>query len=396
MERATVLEKSPDFSLVLGGPLFQMFRRAHLSGPHMELLWRRIWTISLLAWLPLLVLSALGGQLVQGSSPLPFSRDIEAHVRFLIALPILIGAELIVHLRIRTAVSQFLERRIIAPGDHPKFQAAIQSAMRIRNSPVLELALLVLVYTVGHLFWRRQVALGTGSWYAVRREGGLDLTTAGLWYAFVSIPIFQFIWLRWYLRLFIWFRFLWQVSRLNLHLISTHPDRAGGIRFLGNSTYAFGPILFAQGALLAGLIASQVLYGGKSLLSFKMDAAGLIGFFVVFLLAPLIFFTPKLARTKREGLREYGLLATGYVDEFERKWVKSPGADDDELLGSGDIQSLADLGNSYTVVKEMQVLPFGLQDAVRLAVTTAVPLVPLGLTIFSLEELVLRLAKIVL
>src|SRR5664279_1124262 len=80
------------------------------------------------------------------------------------------------------------------------------------------------------------------------------------WYEIVSIPIFQFVLLRWYLRFFIWFQFLWQVSKLDLHLIPTHPDRAGGLAFLGKSSYAFSPILFAQGALLAGVIASRVLY----------------------------------------------------------------------------------------------------------------------------------------
>ena len=38
---ATTLEATPDFSLVLGGPLFQLFRRAHLSGDALELMHRR-------------------------------------------------------------------------------------------------------------------------------------------------------------------------------------------------------------------------------------------------------------------------------------------------------------------------------------------------------------------
>ena len=151
------------------------------------------------------------------------------------------------------------------------------------------------------------------------------LTPAGYWYAFVSIPIFQFILLRWYLRLLIWFRFLWQVSRLNLRLTSTHPDRAGGLAFLGKSAYAFAPILFAQGALLAGLIANRILYEGESLLSFKMEAASLVGFFVLFILGPLVMFTPQLSRAKRRGLGEYGLLASRYVQGFEEKWVTRGG-----------------------------------------------------------------------
>jgi len=243
--------------------------------------------------------------------------------------------------------------------------------------------------------WRSQIALGTSSWYAILEGADLHLTAPGYWYAFVSIPIFQFILLRWYLRLVIWFRFLWQVSRLNLRLTSTHPDRAGGLAFLGKSSYAFGPVLFAQGAILSGLIASRILYEGESLLAFKMEAAGLVVFFVLFILGPLVMFTPQLDRAKRRGLGEYGLLASRYVQDFEEKWVHAKATQDDELLGSGDIQSLADLGNSYAVVREMRVVPFGLEDIIRLAVATAAPLLPLGLTIFSLEDLIVRLVKIV-
>jgi len=394
MERPASLEEH-DFSLVLGGPLYQLFRRAHLSGPGLELSLRRIWVITLLAWLPLLVLTALEGRAIGPATKQPFLHDIEAHIRFLVAVPVLIAAELIVHQRIRTVVRQFVDRGIIRPADVPRFDAAIESALRLRNSVGLELGLLFLVWTVGTWLWRTRIALGTGNWYALPTAGHLQLTTAGYWYAWVSIPIFQFILLRWYLRLFIWFRLLWQVSRLDLHLVPTHPDRAAGLAFLGKSAHAFGPVLFAQGALLAGVIASRVLFGGQSLLAFKIEAAGLIGFFVLFLLGPLTLFTPRLARAKRQGLAEYGLLATRYVEGFERKWVKGESGRD-ELLGSADIQSLADLGNSYALVREMGVVPFGLQDITRLAVTTAVPLLPLGLTIFSLEELAVRLLKIIL
>jgi hypothetical protein len=395
MNQPAILQESPDFSLVLGGPLFQLFRRAHLSGGVLELLHRRIIVITLVAWLPLLILSSLSGHALDGGVTLPFLHDIETQIRFLIALPVLIFAELIVHLRLRPVVQNFVRRKIVVAEEMPKFHAAIDSATRWRNSIPLELGLAIFVWTVGHWLWRSQFTLGTSSWYAIGEGAHLHLTPAGYWLAFISIPIFQFILLRWYLRLLIWFRFLWQVSRLNLHLIPTHPDRTGGLAFLGKSSYAFGPILFAQGAMLSGLIASRVLYGGESLLSFKMQALGLIGFFLLFILGPLTMFTPQLGGAKRKGLTDYGLLASRYVEEFEKKWVLGSASPQDELLGAADIQSLADLDNSYAVVSEMRGVPFGLQDMTRLAAATAAPLVPLGLTIFSLEELVMRLIKIV-
>ena len=108
--------------------------------------------------------------------------------------------------------------------------------MRLRNSVPVELGLLASVYTIGLWLWRSQIALGTSTWYAIPEGGHLHLTTADYWYAFVSIPIFQFILVRWYLRFFIWFRFLWQVSRLHLHIVATHPDRSDGLAFLGKSS----------------------------------------------------------------------------------------------------------------------------------------------------------------
>jgi hypothetical protein len=125
-----------------------------------------------------------------------------------------------------------------------------------------------------------------------------------------------------------------------------------------------------------------------------MQAVGFIGFFLMFVLAPLTMFTPQLARAKRKGLADYGLLASRYVEEFEDKWVGRNTSDTNEFLGSGDIQSLADLGNSYAAVREMRPVPFDLQDIARLAAATAVPLLPLGLMVFSLEELVTRIVKI--
>jgi hypothetical protein len=271
----------------------------------------------------------------------------------------------------------------------------VQSALRVRNSVVVELLLVALVYTVGCWIWRSHAAMHGATWYATPTATHLNLTLAGYWYAFISIPIFQFILLRWYMRLFVWFRFLWHVSRLNLHLTAAHPDRAGGIGFLGSLSYAFGPILFAQGALVAGMIASRVLYDGQSLLSFKIEALGYVVLFVTCILGPLCVFTPQLALTKRLGLAEYGLLASQYVFGFESKWVTKAVPEMTDLLGTGDIQSLADLGNSYSFVRQMRLVPFGLDDVGRLAAITAAPLLPLLLTIWSVEELLVHVAKVI-
>jgi hypothetical protein len=394
METTSTTEP-PDFSLVLGGPLFQLCRRMHLSGDALGLLHRRVIVTTLFVWLPLLLLSVLEGHALGGAIKIPFLHDIEVNARFLVALPVLIIAELVVHQRISPLVRKFVERRIVVTEDLPKFGTAVNSALRIRNSITMEATLLVLVYTVGLWIWRSQIALGEATWYALPDATHLNLTFAGYWYAFVSIPLFQFILLRWYMRLMLWFRLLWQISRLNLHLTAAHPDRAGGIGFLGKSSYAFGPILFAQGTMLAALIASRVLYEGRSLLSFKMEAVGFVAFFVLFIFGPLLMFTPLLERAQRRGSSEYGLLANRYVFSFEEKWIRGGVPDMSELVETEDFSSLADLGTSYDVVREVRITPFGLQDITRLVAATAAPLLPLLLIVFSVPQVLNFLFKVI-
>lgn len=387
-------ESRPDFSLVLGGPLFQMFRRAHLSGDALELMYRRVIVIASVAWVPLLLLSALRGDAVGDATSIPFIYDIEAHVRFLIALPILIVAELVVHRRIPPAVNQFVERGIVSPEQLPKFRDAIESTLRLRNSVIIELALIALVYTAGW-FWRSETALGTASWYASPEGSHMQLTPAGYWNAFVSVPIAQFLLLRWYFRFFLWFWFLFRVSRLQLRLVASHADRAAGLGFLGESINAFAPILLAQGALLAAVIASQILYADQDLMSFKVVILSFLAFFVVVTLIPITVFMPHLAQARREASLEFGLLASRYSNEFQKKWVEGGAPADEPLLGSSDIQSLADLSNSYSVVRETRLVPFSIRDVARLAAISATPFLPLLLTVFSLDEFATYVLKAV-
>ena len=207
----------------------------------------------------------LDGHALGGGFKIDFLHDIEAHVRFLIALPVLLAGEVVVHPRLGLSVRRFVERRIVVAEDLARFGEAVNASVRARNPIASEGTLLFLVYTLGLWTWRSEIALGDTTWYAIPEAQHLHLTLAGYWYMLVSIPIFQFILMRWYLRLVIWFRLLWQISRLDLRLSAAHPDRSGGIGFVGKASYAFGPMLFAQGALMAGLIASRVLYEGRDL-----------------------------------------------------------------------------------------------------------------------------------
>jgi len=396
MNHAPDKKQPDDFSLVLGGPLFQLFIRARLSTDTLNLVKRRVIFFALFTWLPLLVFSVLSGEALGGAIKVPFFYDVDAHVRFLIALPLLLVAELVVHQRIRLIVQQFVERGIVLPQACPDFEAIIGSAMRLRNSMVIEVLLIVLVLTAGHYLWSSQMALEAATWYAAVVDGQHRFSPAGYWYAYVSIPIFQFLLLRWYFRIFIWARFLWQISRLDLHLVPTHPDRSAGLGFLGSSAAAFMPLLLSQGVLLAGQIANYIFYEGKTLLDFKPELVAAVVFLVLVVLGPLCVFAPRLAQAKRQGLLEYGTLASRYVDGFDQKWLRGGAPLDEPLVGSGDIQSLNDLAGSFEVVNSMRPFPFSKTIVLQTAIAVLVPVLPLALTMISLEDIVKRLLGILL
>jgi hypothetical protein len=378
-----------NFSLVLGGPLWQLLRKARMDDDAGSLIARRIVLASAIIWLPLPVLCAIEGTLL-GSVDIPFLPDIETHARFLAGVPLMILAELVVHQRLRGVVAQFVERGLVPAASMDRFIQALRSAMAWRNSWLAELALIALVYTAGH-YIRESVELDTSTWYATVGPGTGTLTAAGLWFTYVSNPVLQFILLRWGYRLLIWARFLWQVSRIELDLIPTHPDRNGGLGFLGGSVYAFAPLLTALGAGVAGMIANRIFHQGASLAAFKLELVLLVGIGMLLLMGPLLVFAPKILAAQRQGLREYGAFAAEYMRAFDRRWLRSGDRDGVALLGTGDIQSLADIGNAFTVIREMRPLIFSRTMLVQLAAATLIPFLPLVFTMIPLEQLLDRI-----
>ena len=396
MSQAALETKQVDFSLSAGGLAYEFFRRMHLSGDEPRFIRRRVLTVVAVLWLPPFILTIIEGTAYSDAIRISFFNSILGHVRFLIVLPILIGVEPYIHRQLNIAIRLFSERNLIPAEEMADFHRAIDKTHDIRNSYILELGLLVVVYTAGIWFWGSRQPEGSQTWYANPNTLGLNLTLAGYWLVFVSLPMFQFFLLRWYARFFILFWMLLQISKLKLNLIPTHPDRSGGLGFLGRVTYALSPLLFAQGALLSAMIATEVMQNGKDVRSFMVESIGYIAFFVIGVLLPLCVFVPEVARAKRKGLRIYGTLAARYVEEFDKKWIRSDDGQTEELLGTADIQSLADLANSYNVVSEMNLAPFNYRDIFRLTAITAAPLIPLLLLVFSAEELFKKILEVFL
>jgi hypothetical protein len=385
-----------DFSLVSGGLLNRFWRRTRLSADAMQWVPRRALIAALLAWVPLLLLSMADGYAWGDGVPLTFLKDIETHLRLLVAVPLLILAEVSVHRRLQLIVPRFVENGLVPGTARTAFDAAIASAMRLRNSVLAELLLIVFVYSVGLYVWRNQVSLDVSSWFLTAGDGPARLTLAGWWAALVSMPVFQFLMLRWYFRLFIWARFLWQVSRIDLGLEPTHPDGTAGLRFLSLTGRAYKVFLVAMGTVLAGMIANRIFYAGAKLLDFKLEIIGWVAVLVFLILGPMLVFMPKLRAVRRQGILDYSRLGQRYAGEFDRKWNSGGRPPDEPLLGHADIQSLADLRNAFAVVDGMQLIPFGLKNALNLAAYVLLPIAPLLLTMFSVEQLVDRMLKALL
>ena len=109
----------------------------------------------------------------------------------------------------------------------------------------------------------------------------------------------------------------------------------------------------------------------------------------------MLVFAPQLAQTKRTGLREYGTLAETYVRDFDTKWLRGARRKDEVLVGTADIQSLADLANSFEVVRSMRLVLVTKDAILQLGGALFLPLLPLALTVMPLRELLSRLMGIV-
>jgi hypothetical protein len=284
---------------------------------------------------------------------------------------------------------------LVADEDRPRYKDALSRLETGCDSRVAEVILVCASYAVGYFWFRREAAGDVVGW--VTREGasGLKLSAAGWWYAFASIPIYQFLVYRWAWRLLVWLRFLWQVSRMNLRVIPTHPDLAGGLGFLAIGQASFASILFPVSAVVAAIEGEKMLLGQESFTSVRFALAAIAVVLALLPLLPLLLFSPILLKAKRLGQIDYGLLGQRYTYLFDERWIqqREPSR---ELLGTGDIQSLADLQNSYSSLMRLRAVPVDRTTLIILLAAAAVPFLPLALTEFPIDEVFQRLLKILI
>jgi hypothetical protein len=387
--------KSSAFLLMEGGPLYNIQRRVGLLKKSAPLTMTKAGLVVLLTWVPLFILSATSGTAFGQSVPVPFLRDFSAYTRFLLAIPLLLAAELIIGPMIAEAAEHFITSGVVGEKDYGQFKKAVDSGLRSRDSAVAEIIILLLAYAAA-IASNKATAVHVSTWYASRTDASASLTAAGWWSLLVCAPLFQFLLLRWLWRLFLWFQFLGRICNLDLQLFPTHPDQAGGVGFVGETQRFFGILLFAYSIAITGVMANEIVYDKLPLIHFAPAIAVYVVIALLIILGPLAVFTGRLLKTKRLGLRQYGTLATSYTGSFQKKWIWHQAQDRDPLLGTSDIQSLADLGNSYAFIQHMNGLPIDPRTLIHLVVASLLPMTPLLLTVMSPKEVVKLVFKVFL
>jgi len=378
-------ESLADFSL-LGGPLHRLGCRLGLvrDGTNTTALGL---VLGAFPWIVLLALA-----LVEGLGPVLFSIEaIGRHVRLLVVIPLLFVCETFIDPRFAAFVHVIVRSQVVPATARPALQSEIARITRWKDGWLPEacflLAAVLLALTMRNVnFFDYLSGL---DWRSNPRVLG-ETTWNAQWYWMVCMPLFRFLFLRWLWRLALWCFFLWRVSRLELRLVPTHPDRAGGLGYLELVHSEFTPMVLAISAAQSASLAQDIASGRMTLDAIYPGVAFILLVDVVLFLGPLHIFSRKLWACKVKGLSDYSAFAERYVNEFDRKWLGADPAPGEALLGTPDIQSLADLSNSVSIVRDMRLVPVSPTLLMYLAVAALLPLLPLALFKYPLADLLAK------
>ncbi len=354
---------------------------------------RRVIKVSLLVvatWLPLVVLAAFSGHAWSGRVAMPLLLDPVVHSRFLFVVPVLELAQIFVEKSLRVQMRHFLNSGLIPERQRPQYRSVVAEVTRLRNAPVVEGVLLILAVALSMLLRTfGNMRIQGSNWQRL----GEALTPAGWWYVLVSLPVLYFFLLCWAWLFLLWAWFLFRTSRLDLELTATHPDRAGGLGFLGWGMASFGLVVLAISAVLSGSLAREIIHAGSSLGDIKYHVIIFVIIVMVVLHAPLLVYTGRLARCRFRGLLDFGALIWAHDHEFDEKWIKQPGRKPESLLGSRDVASLGAISRAFEHIDRMFLMPFDKKATLVLVLAATLPMVPLLGTSVSLGEIMKALGE---
>ena len=311
------------------------------------------------------------------------------HVRFLLAVPALILGEATAHRVSTTLIPYFLTSGVVPPAQRGAFVRVVASVARLRDQilPWVLIAVVVIAWTI-----LQPMAVGEDAGHEAKwaSEGG-GLGFGGWWLLYVSRPIFSVLLASWLWRLTLVFVLLKRIAQLDLSIVPTHPDGAGGLGFLKGLPKAFSLFAFAISAVLASRLAHDVIYHDVSVLSLKVVLAGFVLLVVAVCIAPLLALVGPLAAAKRRALLDYGALVGEHGRLVRRRWILHETPEDDGLLQAPEIGPVADTTGIYQAVSRMQPVPFGKSTLLAIAVPTLIPILALLSTQVPIKEVLKKI-----
>ena len=385
-ENDPVPPETAGFTVTDCGPWDAILERLHLRPIPSRMLILHAVAPAIVVWLPLLVIEGLR-YATRDPAAISFFQDLSVHVRFLIVVPLLVLSEWGIARQTRICAAGFAVGNLVRPEDRARFLDAVNDVRRIASSPIAEVAIAVAVMALMIVVSGAAQLDGMLFWYERGTPLEARLTGTGLWYmAGSAIPLFLI--LRWGWRYLAWCLFLFRVSRLQLLYLATHPDRAGGIGFVGIGHTPFALIGAGVSCLLTAAVGTRILHLGATFKNFQIELAAIVVIITAIGLAPLLVFLPGLVRARRRGLLQHGEFSTRFVRDAERKMRESRDGTSD--MKDVDIQSLADIGGSYERVREMRLVPIDLMGAAVFVLAAGLPMLVLILTNVPFDQ-VLRL-----
>jgi hypothetical protein len=314
-----------------------------------------------------------------GYSGWDFFSDWTAYTRYLVAIWVMVATERYANGRLVTLADHFREARILPDDRLSGFTSALSLADRRFASPVAEGIILIAVLIVSGATTDLSVDLAGTSWEGRDWSGGLVLSWAGVAARYLSTPLFLFLMLRWVWRFLVWTALLYRISRLPLQLTPLHPDRCAGLGFLAIYPSTFSGFAFALSAVVASAMVKDIAleHRGPEIVWLTMGLwlAFSLGLFI----GPLLAFVRPLYALRERALIDYGRLASHHHLAFDRKWLGAT-TGGDELLGSADPSSAADLNAIIEAVQQLRFIPVDLPALLQFAIAAGSPMIAVVLT----------------
>ncbi len=386
----------PLFKISTGGLLYTLLLRTGIIEEGKYHTRRTILFFIGITWLPLLILTALEGSIYKTGAGFSFFTDINPHVRFLIAVPILLLAGQIIDPLVGAVVQHISTSGILPESSRAKFTPALDNMTRRRDSIWADVIILVIAATISMLArpgYGETELEKVSTWLWTTDGKSLSISSAGWWYFLFAAPLAQIVLYRWIWRFILWIGFLYHVSRTRLALLPTHGDLMGGLGILSNGQFAFVTVFLAFGALLSGGLAHEMLVDGLSMKQANPIIYGIVGAQLIAIVAPLLFFTVQLFNAKRLARRQYGALGYRLSNAFDKKWNQEEASMEQgkDILTAVDPSALADYNAVYETISSMHIFPMKVRTIAVMGIILAVPFAPLMLIEMPLEEILSRI-----